>query len=402
MPVEIDSTTSPPLRFSALSVRSITLGTLAAFVGVASSFAVVLQGLMAAGATTEQAASGLMALSVSMGVCAIVLSVRSRLPISVAWSTPGAAFLAATSLDGGFSVAVGAFMICAVLLILSGLLPWLGRAVSRIPVSLASAMLAGILFTLCLAPARAIAETPLHGVVLLVAWAVGGLIHRLFAIPAALLAFIVITLISSDLSALGNTEVEWLAAQWVMPEFTWQGFISVALPLFIVTTASQNIPGIAVLRSYGYTPPASPLFATTGLFSLFSAPFGGHAVNLAAITAALCAGEEAHADPHRRYWSSIVNGLWYILFGVAAGAVTLFVSLAPTQLLESVAGLALIGSFASAVVAAFTPERSREAAAVTFFVTASGLSFGGISGAFWGLIAGIALYGLRVSRNDKV
>ncbi|MBX2824120.1 MAG: benzoate/H(+) symporter BenE family transporter [Gammaproteobacteria bacterium] len=392
---------APAFSLNALSARSFMLGTLAAFVGVASSFAVVLQGLTAAGATTEQAASGLMALSLSMGLCAIVLSIRSRLPISVAWSTPGAALLASTTFDGGFGVAVGAFIVCALLLMASGLLPWLGRAVSRIPVSLASAMLAGILFTLCLAPARAIAETPLHGLLLLVAWAVGGMVHRLLAIPAALAVFVVITLTGSDLSAWSSAEFEWLPIEWVSPVFTWQGMIGIALPLFIVTTASQNIPGIAVLKSCGYTPAAGPLFATTGLFSLLSAPFGGHAVNLAAITAALCAGEEAHANPQRRYWASIINGLWYVLFGIAAGAVTLFVSLAPTQLLESVAGLALIGSFAAAAVAAFTPPQSREAAAVTFFITASGLSFGGISGAFWGLIAGVLIHGMTVWRHER-
>lgn len=377
------------------------MGTLAAFVGFASSFAVVLQGLISVGASTAQAASGMMALCLAMGLAAIVLSLRTRLPISVAWSTPGGALLAGTFVEGGFGVAVGAFIVCAVLLLLSGLIPLLGRVVARLPVCLASAMLAGILFRLCTAPAMAIAEAPLIGLLLIAAWAIGGYLNRLLAVPAALCAFVIYTLTTSDLSSLAWSQVEWLPWMWVTPQFTLQGIISIALPLFIVTTASQNIPGAAVLKSNGYVTPVGPLVATTGFFSLLSAPFGGHAVNLAAITAALCAGEEAHPDPARRYWSAVIAGVWYVVIGVSAGAVTMFVSLAPAILLQSVAGLALMGSFAAASVAAFTAIQFREAAAITFFITASGLSFGGISSAFWGLIAGVLVYALTAWREQQ-
>ena len=176
--------------------------------------------------------------------------------------------------------------------------------------------------------------------------------------------------------------------EWVSPSFTLAGLVSIALPLFIVTMASQNIPGITVLRVNGYEPQPGPLFTTTGIFSILSAPFGGHAVNLAAITAAMCAGEDAHHDPSRRYWSAIVAGAGYIVFGLLAAAVTAFVSLAPPILIQAVAGLALISAFAGSAMAAFKEQDSREAAAVTFLVTASGVSFAGISGAFWGLAAG--------------
>ncbi|MBX2882236.1 MAG: benzoate/H(+) symporter BenE family transporter [Granulosicoccus sp.] len=383
------------------SLRSLFMGTLAAFVGFASSFAVILQGLVTVGASTAQAASGLMALCLAMGLAAIVLSTRTRLPISVAWSTPGGALLAGTVVEGGFGVAVGAFIGCAVMLMLSGLIPWLGRLVARLPVCLASAMLAGILFRLCTAPAIAMAEVPLVGVLLIAAWAIGGFINRLLAVPAALFVFVVYTLMSFDLSSLAWEKVDWFPWVWITPEFTLQGLISIAVPLFIVTTASQNIPGAAVLQSNGYVTPMGPLVATTGLFSLLSAPFGGHAVNLAAITAALCAGEESHPDPTRRYWSAIVAGVWYIIIGVSAGAVTLFVSLAPAIVLQAVAGLALMGSFAAASVAAFTTTQYREAAAITFFIAASGVSFGGISGAFWGLLAGVLVYTLIRWREQQ-
>lgn len=186
----------------------------------------------------------------------------------------------------------------------------------------------------------------------------------------------------------------------VAPTFTLPALVSIALPLFIVTMASQNIPGIAVLKVNHYDPNPGPLFAVTGVFSLLSAPFGGHAVNLAAITAAMCAGEDAHPDRNKRYWAAIIAGVGYVILGLAAGAVTAFVSLAPPILIQAVAGLALIGAFSGSAVAAFKEVETREAAAVTFLITASGVSFAGISGAFWGLVAGGLMLGLlRLSRK---
>ncbi|MBW8790083.1 MAG: benzoate/H(+) symporter BenE family transporter, partial [Rhizobium leguminosarum] len=201
--------------------------------------------------------------------------------------------------------------------------------------------------------------------------------------------------------ALGSLEQSLVpTAEIVRPVFNLAGLISIALPLFIVTMASQNIPGIAVLKVNHYDPKPGPLFAVTGFFSLLSAPFGGHAVNLAAITAAMCAGQDAHADPKRRYWASLIAGVGYIILGLLAGAVTAFVALAPSILIEAVAGLALVGAFSSSAMSAFQAPASREAAAITFLVTASGVSFGGISGAFWGLIAGGLM--LALSRLVKI
>lgn len=381
------------------SVQALFMGVLTAFVGFASSFAVVLHGLQAVGATEAQAASGLMALSVSLGLCAIVLSATSRLPISMAWSTPGGALLAATGVvEGGFNAAVGAFIICALLIVVAGLFKPLGRAVAAIPAPLANAMLAGVLIGLCFAPVKAVGFNPLLGLPIVLAWIVVGAFKRLWAVPAALAAFVLVVVFGVDVpvGALDTVKRSLVpTVEFVMPVFNVPAFVSIALPLFIVTMASQNIPGIAVMKVNGYETKPGSLFASTGFFSLLSAPFGGHAVNLAAITAAMCAGPDAHPDPKRRYWAVIVCGICYLILGPLAGAVTASVALAPPILIQAVAGLALVGAFSGSAMAAFQAPDTREAAAITFLVTASGVSFGGISGAFWGLLAGGLMMALQ-------
>lgn len=381
-----------------LSAQSFVMGVLTAFVGFASSFAVVLHGLKVVGATDAQSGSGLMVLSVAMGLCGILLSLRTRMPISVAWSTPGAAFLATSGpLEGGFAVAVGAFLVSGVLIVAAGLFKPLSRAVSSIPAPLANAMLAGVLIGLCFAPVKAVAFNPWFGLPIVIAYFVGGAINRLAAIPLALAAFAFVIAFGIDIpeEAVANIGRSiWPAPELVAPQFSWESIMSIALPLFIITMAGQNIPGITVLRVNGFEPAAGPLFTATGIFSLLAAPFGGHAVNLAAITAAMCAGEDAHPDPARRYTAAVINGVGQVILGLTAGAVTAFVALSPSILIEAVGGLALIAAFSSSAMAAFREPETREAAAVTFLVTASGISFAGISGAFWGLLAGGVVMGL--------
>lgn len=382
------------------SVQAMTAGLLSAFVGFASSFFIILQGLTAVGASQAEAASGLIALSVTMGLGGIYLSLKTKLPISVAWSTPGAALLATTgTLEGGFAAAVGAFLATAVLIILAGLWKRLGRWVAAIPISLASAMLAGVLLTFCLAPVRAVAEAPAFALPIIAAWALVWKLNRLYAVPAALLVTAGIVVWATDLSVLEGVSL-WPAVELVTPGFSVSAMIGIALPLFVVTMASQNIPGIAVLNANGYRPDPGPLFASTGVMSLASAPFGGHAVNLAAITAAICAGEDAHPDPARRYWSAVVAGATYVVFGLLAGAITAFFSAAPSILIAAVAGLALLGAFAAALTAAVQKADDRVAATVTFLVTASGLPFLGIGSAFWGLVAGLGMYALTHWRRN--
>ncbi|MBL4646117.1 MAG: benzoate/H(+) symporter BenE family transporter [Rhizobiales bacterium] len=381
------------------SLQAFFMGCLVSFVGFASSFAVVLQGLKAMGATQEQATSGLMALAISMGVCGIVLSLWTKMPISSAWSTPGAALLATAAIpEGGFAAATGAFLIAGILLTLAGIWKPLGRAVAAIPAPLANAMLAGILIGLCFAPFKAIAFDPILGLPILAAWLIGGRINRFLAVPAALIAFLAVLLFAVDLPAdMGAQLSDALVPKWTLisPTFNVSALVGIAIPLFIVTMASQNIPGAAVLSVNGYKTKPGPLFAVAGMFSILAVPFGGHAVNLAAITAAMCASEDAHPDPARRYWAAIISGVVYILFGLLAGVAITFISLAPAILIEAVAGLALIGAFSASTLAALKEPDMREAAAVTFLTTASGMSLFGISGAFWGLLAGGAVLALQ-------
>lgn len=374
-------------------------GLLAGFVGFASSFAVVLQGLRAVGASPTEAASGLMALSIAMGVGGIWLSLRTRLPISVAWSTPGAALLAGSVLPaGGFASAVGAFLLSGALIVIAGLWRPLGRFVAAIPPALANAMLAGVLLPLCLAPVRAVAEIPLLALPVVLGWAVVGRLNRLWAVPSAVGISAVLLAFTTILPPDGLTGLI-PAPVWVAPIFEPAALLGLALPLFLVTMASQNIPGLAVLAANDMHPAPGPLFLRTGLLSMAAAPFGGHAVNLAAITAALCANPDAHPDPARRYWAAITAGIVYILFGLAAGMVMALVSVAPPILIQAVAGLALLGSLAGALMGAMADPRERDAAVVTFVVAASGIGFLGIGGAFWGLLAGAGLLGLARWRS---
>jgi benzoate membrane transport protein len=376
------------------SAEAFAAGALAAFVGFASSFAVVLSGLRAVGASPAEAASGLLAVSIAMGLPAIYVSFKTRMPISIAWSTPGAALLASTGApEGGFAAAAGAFLVTGALIVLSGYWRALGQWVAAIPASIANAMLAGVLLGLCLAPVHAIIEMPMVGIAILLSWAVVARFKRLFAVPAAV-AVACIAILAAMQPATGSASL-WPVLHFVRPSFSLAAILGIALPLFIVTMASQNIPGMAVLAANGYRPELSPLLRITGTFTLLAAPFGGHAVNLAAITAAICAGPEAHPDPARRYWAAVVAGAFYVVLALFAAAATAFVAASPPVLIQAVAGLALIGAFAGAIQGAVALEAEREAAIVTFLVTAGGLSFLGIGGAFWGLLAGGLMLALR-------
>jgi benzoate membrane transport protein len=374
-------------------LQPITLGLLAALVGFASSFTVVLAGLTAVGASAAEAASGLAVLCLAMGSLGVALSWRLRLPISIAWSTPGAALLVTSGVpEGGFPAAVGAFLLCAVLILLSGLFRPLARAVEAIPAPLAAAMLAGVLLDLCLAPVRAIAELPWLALPVVLAWAAMLRLARLWAVPAAVLVATLAMALGPGLPA--DAAPGWPALAFVWPVFELQALIGIGLPLFLVTMASQNLPGYAVLRAHGYAPPLGPIFAATGAMSLVAAPWGSLPVNLAAITAALCAGPEAHPDPSRRWVAAVVAGAGYmVLFGLA-GAAAALVAAAPPVLIQAVAGLALLGALASALSNALATEAARLPAIATFLTAASGLSLFGIGAAFWGLLAGAALMAL--------
>ena len=393
-PGEPDSPGAVPASRAGFDIQPISAGLLAALVGFASTFAVVLQALTAVGATRAQAASGLLALLVVKGVAAIALSLRSRMPISLAWSTPGTALLIATGMPaGGFPAAVGAFLVASGLVVGAGLWKPFGRAVAAIPISLASAMLAGVLLELCLAPVRAVGAMPALALPVVVAWAVSWRFARAYAIPIAVLVTAVIVVLATPVPEGALTDIA-PHPIFVMPAFGWSAFFGISLPLFIVTMASQNIPGLAVLNSNGYHPHVGPIFVATGVASAVISFFGGHLVNLAAITAALCAGPDAHPDPSRRWIASVTAGAAYLALGLTASFAAAFIAASPPLLIQAVAGLALLGSFGAAIQTSLMREDERVPAIVTFVTAASGVSFYGIGAAFWGLLAGGAMLAL--------
>jgi len=390
-------------RLSELSWSAMGMGMLAALVGFTGSFAIVLQGLVSAGATPEQATSGLIALCLGMGVSGILLALRYRKPIGVAWSVPGSALLIASG-DSLSSIneAIGVYLFSSVLLVIAGLYRPLGRLIESIPTTLANAMLAGVLLTLCLAPVHALAFDAYIAVPLLLAWWLVGRVSRFFAVPAALLVLILLVWLRlgvPDDFALQLQASLWPELIWIPPVFDVGSLISLGIPLFVVTMASQNVPGVAVLKANHYQPKAGPLIANTGFFSLLSAPFGGHGINLAAVTAAMFSSEDAHADPDRRYWSAAIAGMTYLVIGCLAGVAGLLVTLVPAVLIEAIAGLALLGAFSAAIVSALSDVKYREAAAITFLFSSSGLAFLGVGGAFWGLIIGGIMYAVCRART---
>ena len=381
--------------FRDLSIPAVSMGILAAFVGYSASFAIVLAGLTAMGATGGQAATGLFFATIGMGICSIWLPAVTRIPAAVAWSTPGAAFLAPTAaLPGGFGEAVGALILCAGLIVLTGFIPALGRIVANIPKPIANGLLAGVLLKLCLAPAMALGTIPLLVLPVLVAWLAGLTWNRLAAMPFAVIAFLVVLLVAVDTSGHAiQTGTAWLPAFGpTAPIFTLQSFFSVALPLYLVTMAGQNIPGFAVLELNGYLVDRQPLIRKTGLVSLAIAPFGSIPVNMSAITAAMMAGEDAGRDPATRYWAAVTSGIMYVMLAFAAALVTAMASLAPLPLITAVAGLALVPALVGSLSAAFGERTQLEAPALTFLIAASGMTLFGISGAFWGVVVGALVW----------
>jgi benzoate membrane transport protein len=366
-------------------------GVIIALVGYASSVAIVIQGLRAMGATSDQIISGLLALGLAKGGVAIGLSLWTRMPISIAWTTPGMALLAVTPMvAGGFPAVIGAFIVTGLLIMLAALWSPLARFIQAIPKPIANAMLAGILFKLCLAPFVALRDMPIVAGAVLLVWVIMLKVSRLFAVPAAIAVAIGAIIWTGGFKPDGGALVPHLAL--VMPVFTLDALISIALPLFIVTMASQNITGLAVLSTFNYQPNPKQGLLATGAVSALTAPLGAATVNYSAITAAMCAGPEAHPDPARRYVAAVVAGAFYAAFGGFAALATTFVVGSSPLLIEAVAGLALIGSFAAATSASLQVEEDRIPAMATLLVTASGLSILGIGPAFWGLVIGWGLY----------
>lgn len=377
-------------------LRPVSAGIISGLVAFTSSFVVVLAGLEGVGASPAQAASGLLAVSVLMGLCSMLLSLRTRLPITVAWSTPGAALLAATgTVDGGWPAAIGAFVLVGVLIVLTGLVPALGALMARIPTPIAQAMLAGVLFQLCLGPVLGVAANPLAVAPVIVVWALAQRLSPRWASPLAFLAASVVIVVSLTAAPSPSAAPPLLpAVELTVPTLTVGAVVGVALPLYLVTMASQNVPGVAVMRSLGYEVPWRASMATTGLGTMIGAPLGGHGVNLAAITAALAAGPEAGEDRQRRWIASTASGVVLVLCGLGATAFAQLIALAPEGVIPAVAGLALLGTFVASLRSALAEPEEQLPAGVTVLIAASGIAVAGISAAFWALLVGLALRAL--------
>ena len=380
--------------FKDLSLSAFVAGFVAVLVGFTSSVAIVFQAAQSFGATPAQITSWIWALGLGMGLCSLVPSLLLRKPVMVAWSTPGAAVLATAGAAGSFSMgeAVGAFMVCSLLVILVGATRGLERVADRIPMEIASALLAGVLARFGI-QAFAAAQTALPLVLLMVG---AYLVARRMAARYA----VVITLVVGILWVLMTGQMAWsmepvrLAMPvFVAPQWSVSAIVSLAIPLFVVTMASQNLPGMAVIRASGYELPVSRLITMTGWASLVLAPFGAFALNFSAITAAICMGPEAHEDRLKRYTAAASCGAIYIVIGLFGALVTGLLTSFPKELVVAIAGIALLSTIGNGLASALRDERHREPALITFLVTLSGITLMDIGSAFWGVVAGsLALF----------
>lgn len=369
-----------------VSLSAVVAGFVAVLVGFTSSIAIIFAAAQAVGADTAQTASWIWALGLGTGLTSLGLSLWTRQPVLTAWSTPGAALIAASQ---GITLpeAVGAFIVCAGLILLVSVTGWFEKLMDRIPMAIAAALLAGVLTRFALDATLAAHSQPLLIVGMAVAFLTGRRWWPRYAVPGVLLAGVVLAA-AQGLLHLGGVAWGLATPVWVTPQFSLHAMVGLGLPLFVVTMASQNLPGVAAQRAAGYSMAVSPTVGTTGLASLVLAPFGGFAFNLAAITAAICMGREAHEQPERRYTASAAAGVFYIAVGLAGGAVAGLLGAFPKELVIGIAGLALLGTIGGGLASALQQERHRDAALLTYVVTLSGLSIAGIGSAFWGVLAG--------------
>ncbi|MEC5407007.1 benzoate/H(+) symporter BenE family transporter [Paraburkholderia sp. MPAMCS5] len=388
---DLSSAGLPPARFNPFadsSLAAVVAGFVAMMTGYTSSLVLMFQAGQAAHLTNAQISSWIWALSVGMALCTIGLSLRFRAPIVVAWSTPGAALLVSSLPHVAYAQAIGAFIVCALLLTVIGLTGWFDTLMKKIPAGIAAALLAGILFEIGIEIFRAAQFQTALVLTMFLTYLVVKRAAPRYAIPLTLIAG---TLAAGELGLLDFSHFRVAMAHpvFTMPAFSLAACISIGVPLFVVAMASQNVPGMAVLRADGYATPSAPLISTTGIASLLLAPFGSHGVNLAAITAAICTGPEAHENRDKRYTAAVWCGIFYLIAGTFGATIAALFAAFPRELVVSVAALALFGSIMGGLANAMQDVRQREAALVTFMVTASGLTLLSIGSAFWGLVAGV-------------
>ena len=373
-------------------------GTVASITGSVATFGIAIAGLTAMGASSEQTATALFVLLVGYGVLSIGLSYWLKMPVSVVWSTPGAAFLASSAALGlEFSTAVGAFIVSSLLIVLTGIWPLLGNVVKKIPAAISAAMLAGVIFPFVTATVHSAVDFPVLIVPVVLIWLLLNRYATVWASPISIAIGFLLIGTSSAVEQIGVISF-WPQLSPVIPNFDIAAIVAIGIPLYLVTMASQNLPGLAIMSSLGYNLPTSKVFATTGLGSTVTAFFGGFGLNLAAITAALNADEGASKDPSRRWIASSFGGLVYILFALFAAPFAAFVLAVPRELLLSLAGIALINTFAGSLKTAMEQQSTRLAAVVTFLIGAAGVTILGIGGAFWALLAGVLVWLLGARR----
>ncbi len=383
-----DATRSLPRPLADTTASTMVAGFIAMLTGYTSSLVLMFQAGQAAGLSEGQISSWIWALSIGMAICSIGLSLRYRAPVVIAWSTPGAALLI-TSLPGvPYGEAIGAFIFASALIALCGLTGSFDRLMRRVPASLAAALLAGVLFNIGIEIFRAVEVQPLLVLGMFVTYLVAKRVQPRYAVLGALLVGCLIAGLSGLLD-FQRLSLRIAVPVWTTPSLSVAAIFSIGIPLFVIAMASQNMTGLAVLRAEGYDTPASPLISVTGIASLLLAPFGSHGIHLAAITMAICAGPEAHADRGKRYTAAVWCGVFYGIAGIFGATLAALFAAFPAALVLSVAALALLGSIGSGLTQAMQQPSEREAALVTFMVTASGLTLFGIGAALWGLIAGI-------------
>lgn len=384
--------------FRDLSLSAVVTGFVVVLVGFTSTGALVFQAALALGATQAQISSWMWALGLGMGLASIIPSLIYKKPVVAAWSTPGAALIATSAAGVTMPEAVGAFVFCALLIIVAGVSGLFERLMKRIPIAIASAMLAGVLLRFGLEAFSSIKTAPAMVLAMFAVHLLGRRFWPRYGVVGVLgigIAFAA----GADALKWSAVTVEWARPVWVTPEFSLSAIIGLGLPLFMVTMASQNMPGVAVMRGAGYDTPISPVITTTGVVNLIFAPFGAFALNLAAITAAICMGPEAHEAKDKRYTAAVMAGVFYCMVGLFGAIVGGLFAAFPRELIVALAGLALMGTIGNGLATAVVEAQNREAAIITFLITASGLSMLGIGSAFWGLVGGVMAMALLNGRR---
>ncbi|MBO1255017.1 benzoate/H(+) symporter BenE family transporter [Alteromonas sp. 5E99-2] len=366
----------------------ISAGITAVVVGYSSSVVMIIEAARAAGATPDMVMSWILSLSIGMGVTCIGFSIRYKVPVVTAWSTPGAAFLMGAVSDFELSDIIGAFILSAVLCIVAANSKAITNGIKAIPVAISSAMLAGILLPLCLGVFQQTSDYPILVFSFVALYLVGSVLFPRFLMLVLLIAALAASIFLSEPS-LSDFDLSLPQLVWTTPTFSIDAFIGLAVPLFVITLLSQNLPGIAVLNSYGYKVKTGPVLTGLGLSNLIAAPFGGFAFNFAAITAAICMGEEAGSDKNQRYLAAVMAGITYLLFGIATGVVVVIFTLMPAAVISILAGLALLATFQASILKSLDAQNTRKAALLTFLFSASGITFIKLAAPVWGLVIGL-------------